>query len=181
MAYDKVVDSSVLNAGLKSIADAIRAKAGTSGNLEFPTAMAEAIAAIEAGGESIVAFETGSITLTEDFSITSNNQLVVEHNLGYIPDLFMLWRSNTKSHTNQLVFAVQIVNDGDLFSEMSYNSLYQITYMNRSGNGSFGSYHHICEGQDSTVNSVYLKSVSSTACILYAGYTYEWFTLKKVG
>lgn len=50
MAYDKAVDSSVLDAGLKQIADAIRAKAGTSDNLAFPTAMAEAIAAIEAGG-----------------------------------------------------------------------------------------------------------------------------------
>ena len=50
MAYDKLVDSSFLDAGLKSIADAIRAKGGTSDSLAFPTAMAEAVAAIEAGG-----------------------------------------------------------------------------------------------------------------------------------
>ena len=50
MAYDKVVDSSVLDAGLKQIANAIREKGGTSDNLAFPTAMADAIAAIEAGG-----------------------------------------------------------------------------------------------------------------------------------
>lgn len=50
MAFDKVVDSSVLNAGLKTIADAIREKGGTSDNLAFPDGMAEAIAAIEAGG-----------------------------------------------------------------------------------------------------------------------------------
>ena len=50
MAYDKVVDSSVLDAGLKQIADAIREKGGTSDNLAFPQAMADAIAAIEAGG-----------------------------------------------------------------------------------------------------------------------------------
>ena len=50
MAYDKLCDSAALDAGLKSIADAIRAKAGTSDNLAFPTAMAEAIAAIQAGG-----------------------------------------------------------------------------------------------------------------------------------
>ena len=48
MAYDKVVDSAVLDAGLKQIADAIREKGGTSGNLAFPAAMAEAIAAIAA-------------------------------------------------------------------------------------------------------------------------------------
>ena len=51
MAFDKVVDSSVLDAGLKAIADAIREKGGTTGNLEFPADMAEAIAAIEAGDE----------------------------------------------------------------------------------------------------------------------------------
>lgn len=50
MAYDKVVDSAVLDAGLKQIADAIREKGGTFDNLAFPAAMAEAIAAIEAGG-----------------------------------------------------------------------------------------------------------------------------------
>jgi hypothetical protein len=50
MAYDKVVDSTVLDAGLKQIADAIREKGGTSDNLAFPQAMADAIAAIEAGG-----------------------------------------------------------------------------------------------------------------------------------
>jgi hypothetical protein len=50
MAYDKVVDSSVLDARLTQIANAIREKAGTSDSLAFPAAMAEAIAAIEAGG-----------------------------------------------------------------------------------------------------------------------------------
>lgn len=53
MAYDKVVDSSVLDAGLKRIADAIREKSGLADNLAFPTAMVEAIAAIEAVGEEM--------------------------------------------------------------------------------------------------------------------------------
>lgn len=50
MAYDKVVDSTVLNNGLTAIANAIRAKGGTNGALSFPTGFADAIAAIEAGG-----------------------------------------------------------------------------------------------------------------------------------
>lgn len=49
MAYDKVVDSSVLDDGLQQIADAIREKGGTSASLAFPNAMAEAIAAIPTG------------------------------------------------------------------------------------------------------------------------------------
>lgn len=61
MAYDKVVDSAVLDAGLKQIADAIREKGGTSDNLAFPQAMADAIAAIEAGG----GIETKSFTVAD--------------------------------------------------------------------------------------------------------------------
>ena len=53
MAYDKVVDSAVLDAGLKQIADAIREKAGTTDALAFPQAMADAIAAIQGGGSTI--------------------------------------------------------------------------------------------------------------------------------
>ena len=52
MAYDKIVDSLALDAGLTQIADAIREKAGISDDLEFPTAMADAIAAIESDGSS---------------------------------------------------------------------------------------------------------------------------------
>jgi hypothetical protein len=58
MAYDKVIDSAVLEANLKTVADAIRAKAGTSGSLSFPAGFAEAIAAIEAGGGGASAWGT---------------------------------------------------------------------------------------------------------------------------
>lgn len=57
MAYDKAVDSAALDAGLTAIANAIREKAGSSGALAFPDAMAAAIAAIEGGGG--VALPTG--------------------------------------------------------------------------------------------------------------------------
>lgn len=78
MAYDKVVDSTVLNAGLTAIANAIREKGGTSGTLAFPDGMAEAIAAIEAGGGNFV---TGTFTTTDDIS----SDIVITHNLGVKP------------------------------------------------------------------------------------------------
>lgn len=43
MSFDKVVDSAVLDAGLKKVADSIRAKSGTSGGLEFPDGMSGAV------------------------------------------------------------------------------------------------------------------------------------------
>lgn len=68
MAYDKVVDSAVLDAGLQQIADAIREKSGTSGNLAFPAAMADAIAEIS-GGDDTYRIAKGTFTPAE--SVTS--------------------------------------------------------------------------------------------------------------
>lgn len=67
MAYDKVVDSTVLDAGLKQVADAIREKGGTSDNLAFPTGMAAAIAAIQTGGGGVT-IQSGSFTPTENLT-----------------------------------------------------------------------------------------------------------------
>lgn len=50
MAVDKLVDSTVLDSALSSVADAIRAKGGTSGSLAFPTGFVSAINDIPTGG-----------------------------------------------------------------------------------------------------------------------------------
>lgn len=47
MALDKVVDSTQLNAGLTTVANAIRAKGGTDAQLAFPDGFASAVEAIE--------------------------------------------------------------------------------------------------------------------------------------
>ena len=52
MAVDKLVDSNELNSGLTAIANAIRAKGGTSAQLSFPTEFVSAINAIPTGGGS---------------------------------------------------------------------------------------------------------------------------------
>lgn len=66
MAFDKVVDSSELDAGLTAIANAIREKGGTSETLVFPDGMADAIAAIDTENAfEITPAETGVI-LIED-------------------------------------------------------------------------------------------------------------------
>ena len=50
MALDKVVDSAVLDAGMKSVADAIRAKAGTTDLLVWPDGFKAAVEGIQTGG-----------------------------------------------------------------------------------------------------------------------------------
>ena len=50
MALDKVVDSAMLDAGMKSVADAIRAKAGTTDLLAWPDGFKAAVDGIQTGG-----------------------------------------------------------------------------------------------------------------------------------
>lgn len=63
MAIDKVVDSAVLDAGMKSVADAIRAKAGTTDLLTWPDGFKAAVEGIQIGGGSGggQAFQCGSV------------------------------------------------------------------------------------------------------------------------
>lgn len=86
MAKDKVVDSAVLDAGLVSIADAIREKTGETEALSFPAGMAAAIAGIETGGGGTVKYGTlslsgisfpGTTTYTIDTGLESVWGLVV--------------------------------------------------------------------------------------------------------
>ena len=79
MAYDKVVDSTVLENGLSSIADAIRAKTGTGGTLTFPSGFVSAIEGLSVG----IKATAGTFTVAQH---TSNYQLA--HGLGEVPSLF---------------------------------------------------------------------------------------------
>lgn len=63
MALDKLVDSAQLDSDLTSVANAIRAKGGTSAQLAFPAGFVDAVEAIETGGGGGVA--SGSATVTE--------------------------------------------------------------------------------------------------------------------
>lgn len=53
MALDKLVDSTALDNGLTTIANAIRTKGGTTEQLAFPNGMAQAIEDLPSGGEEI--------------------------------------------------------------------------------------------------------------------------------
>lgn len=68
MALDKVVDSAALDAGIASVADAIRAKAGTTEPLAWPDGFATAISGIETGGGDNAA----SVIDKSVINITSN-------------------------------------------------------------------------------------------------------------
>lgn len=77
MALDKVVDSAVLDAGMMSVADAIRAKAGATEPLAWPDGFATAISGIETGGGGGGVSLDNVAVLIADYS-DSNTYTVVE-------------------------------------------------------------------------------------------------------
>jgi hypothetical protein len=83
MAYDKVVDSSVLNANLTAIANAIREKVESTGSISFPAGFVEAIAAIGGLPGGISAMTAGEYTATSD----TTDVVSVSHGLGVNPNI----------------------------------------------------------------------------------------------
>ena len=69
MSLDKLVDSTQLDTDLTSVANAIRAKSGGSGQLAFPSGFVSEIQAIPSGGSSVPDFTlVGTQTITESVS-----------------------------------------------------------------------------------------------------------------
>ena len=87
MALDKVVDSAALDAQLTSIADAIRAKGGTTNQLTL-AGMVDAINAIQTGGGDGLKYDIGEFVLDADVKFHDPS---LPHNLGEIPEFILVW------------------------------------------------------------------------------------------
>jgi len=108
VAYDKVVDSTVLENGLSSIADAIREK-GNLGDplmspLNFPSGFVSALEGLSGGGDVVI----GEITFTSDQNVTLTDAFPVR---SQAPKAFFWFEEgiafNDTTHTKRrpLVFA----------------------------------------------------------------------------
>lgn len=112
MALDKVVDSAVLDAGMKSVADAIRAKAGTTDLLAWPDGFKAAVEGIQTGGGQ--AFQYGTVV-----SVDGTN-LVVPCTLDNIL-IVRIFPPNSK-HTVYLLNETLLLAQGLKFQITSTNS-----------------------------------------------------------
>lgn len=83
---------------LTAIADAIRSKGGTTGQLTL-TGMVDAINAIQtgSGGGSGLAYDMGEFVFDAD--TPSHITPAVQHNLGEIPDCIIVWSDNWAGNT----------------------------------------------------------------------------------
>lgn len=114
MAYDKVVDSAELDAGLAAVANAIRSKTGETDSLIFPGGFVAAIAEIVTGGSSngAVIGEIHDITIETD--LQSAEQMLLFQNefvaANYLKTGFMVLLVQTEpsaATTNRLYSVVQ--------------------------------------------------------------------------
>jgi hypothetical protein len=91
MALDKLVDSTQLDGNLTSIANAIRAKGGTSAQLAFPQGFVDAVEAIETGGGELLTNDAASIN-------------TIKFKYGSVPELIVDFSKMTKISTLMQVF-----------------------------------------------------------------------------
>lgn len=96
MALDKAVDSAALDADLTTVADAIRAKGGTTAELAFPDEYVSAIEAISSGVE--VKTASGSVTTSSSGKATIN--------IGFKPDLLVLKVGTVNGYECNLTLAL---------------------------------------------------------------------------
>lgn len=169
-----IVNRTMLDAGLTQIANAIRAKGGTSAQLAFPDGMAAAIAAIEAGGGGGINATAGTITVATD-----TNDYVITHGLGETPKFFAI---GMNSDASNLTGKNYILIGAFGFSD--YAIQYRIS-LNSSGSTVSG----ICKGVPITINSSSRQSISEAnentievasytgSQKLVSGTTYYWVAI----
>ena len=123
MAYDKMVDSAALDGDLKTVANAIRSKGGTTANLAFPAGFANAIEAIKTGGN----MEYHEITLASDrntegtLTLLSGNAFV---KANYAKDAFFVVMRTKTPITNKLAYGLLEIYHGNRTLASGINASY---------------------------------------------------------
>lgn len=158
MAYDKVIDSSALDANLASIAEAIRTKGGTTDQLVFPAGFISAIEAIEAGGSKFV---SGSFIQNENVQ-----RFTLNHELGEIPNIYVVFTydvdgSQTEITNKNLILICTDITDVDTYfgyvTRVAAGNTYNTT--NRTSNGKT----NITAGY-TNINGVLISEATETQC-----------------
>ena len=139
---------------LQKIADAIRAKDGTSDVINAQN-FAERILSIPTGGSSIVS-ESGTFTVAED-----KNNLTIPHSLGVVPDIVLCMVDDTSNLIN-------VSSWGYIFSPiMIFNFVTTSNTIIRAEN--FADCVSVTD-TSITFNTQYGRQIRS-------GYTYNWIAI----
>ena len=174
MAYDKVIDSSALDANLASIAEAIRTKGGTTDQLVFPDGFISAIEAIQAGGGGGGGLDYGTITTTISSGIK------IEHGLGAVPQALIfiaLSPENVANTYNEAPLYFLLPKKGEASSRLFfYRRAMQRAQLSASGTNSLfgsGTSNTTYDRVNNINDSYFVTPTSIGAC------TYFWAVFKE--
>lgn len=175
MALDKVVDSAALDAGMALVADAIRAKSGTTEPLMWPDGFKAAVEGITGGIAGAVLLESGEFTLAEDTA----NEYTVE--LNDVPDLFVCYaetpETDKSSAATDGAFCVNTPNIADIFeygTNYATNINCSICWYTTGAHQLLGGYAWISTDDSGTIATIKPRSSSYKL----KAKTYKWEAYK---
>lgn len=177
MAYDKVVDSAVLETGLTKIAAAIREKGGTTDALAFPDAMAAAIAAIEAGGgggggNSV----SGQYIVASDKTIGTSVENAIQIATGLTRVSFFAFALNMLSSAAakyKMIAGIWVRHNDAYYGRRYGQSSSTATSIYQSNNLSTNAAANYFKDIDGTMQICGVTSASE----IVAGDCYDWFAM----
>lgn len=154
-----------------AIKTAIEGKGVTVPNTTLLDGMAALIEAIEAGGGAKYSY--GSFTPSETTALT--NAYAIEHNSGFVPDVFIVAKSNSTFTQYSIRFAASFPHSlftGEAINYSSYTGHVfgwgTANYNNVVGNVSIG--------KEITSTVAYIRSNAGNNKVV-AGETYQWFAI----
>ena len=134
--------------------------------------MAALIESIEAGGGA-VKYSYGSFTPSETTSL--NRAYAIEHNSGFVPDVFIVTKSNSTFIQYSIRFAASLPYG--LFKGEAINYSNYISYVFGWGSTNYNKVYGIQGvGKETTSTVAYIRSDSSDNKVV-AGETYLWFAI----
>ena len=125
MALDKMVDSTQLDSDLTSVANAIRAKSGGSGQLAFPSGFVSEIGNIPSGGPNETLLNSGDYTVSSDLG--SGNMVIPISVTGTATKIVVVKDSVTSGVAQTFTWfrsydtlPTQVTNEFSFISELKY-------------------------------------------------------------
>lgn len=154
MAEHKVVNTTQLEADLTAVANAIRAKAESSGSLNFPSGFVDAIANLATGGglpSEVTHLASGTFTLTS----SNTTQYTITHGMGTSPNFYIVMVDESLDTSTDGTYKISMImgvskavrKDGSLVSS-GYSMVVSTSSQGytTNGQGNFG-------GNSTTINT----------------------------
>ena len=144
MALDKLVDSEALDSGLTSIANAIRAKGGTSAALTYPTGFVSAIENIPTGGDGGTGYD---VIFYDDLANNGRGGMVAHYSASEFASLSAMPSNPDHSNYSDHGISIPMTSQGwnwSLVDAKAYVAKYGKLNIGQMYVPTDGKSHYIC-------------------------------------